>query len=162
MHRGRQELWKARTEQMQHGKGEYQMKKTLVHSFLFVFAISAILLASNAMAVSPRLHREIMLQKNMARDEFQKKEHDRTLGADKHLANITNQNLVTDQAKLESDMKKFGWDSTQAKEDRETVQKDKQTLAAIAKDEKVQRGDVGEDDRQINSDEQKLDQMTSH
>jgi len=138
------------------------MKKVLVHSFLFVFALSAILLASNAMAVTPRLHREIMLQRNMTRDEFAKKQHERTLGADKHLATITNKDLTADQAKLEADMKTFGWDSTQAKEDREVVQKDKQTLAAIAKNEKLQRGDVGEDDRQINSDEQKLDQMTSH
>lgn len=138
------------------------MKKRLVYLCLFVLSFCAILVATNAMAVTPRLHREIMLHRNMTRDEQSKEQHDKILAADKHLATITNKNIPADEARLEADMKKFGWDSTQAKEDRETLQKDRQTLAAIAKDEKVQRGNVGQDDRQINSDEQKLDQMTSH
>src|SRR5262245_21891635 len=124
------------------------MTKRQIYSCMLVLTLGAILLASNAMAVTPRLHREIMLHKNMIRDEQSKQQDVRTLGADKHLANvISEKEIPAAQAKLSADMKEFGAESPQAKEDRETLQKAEQTLKAIQANEKVERQGIGHDDK---------------
>ena len=134
--------------------------KIALNVCLFILTVGATLLPLSAMATT-RLHREMMLNKNMQRNEAAMQAHKKVLRDDKHLATITNRDIVSDEARLQSDMKEFGWNSAKADEDRETLQKDRQTLRAVDTNETHERKDVGKEHRQITTDETKLQLLGS-